>query len=101
MWYFIKATQDVGFGFITGEKAGELYIVTAAHVIINGDKPTKSVEAQFYQIQGFSQAEVVLHNDELDVALLKATKPNSLKWQSNVRGVGRTWQRCSIYRAKW
>ena len=83
---YVKAAQDVGFGFITGERKGKLYVVTAAHVLMVGEKTTNSANVRFYQDPNFVQAKVLFNDPNFDIALLEVTKPNDLKWQRNVRG---------------
>ena len=76
----------MGFGFVTGEEKGKLYVVTAAHVLINDGNPASSVEVQFYQIQEPSKGKVVFEDEAMDVAVVEVSKPTGLNWQTNVRG---------------
>ena len=81
----IKAAQDVGFGFITGEENGKLYVATAAHVLMNNGILVPSVEVQFYQIKEPFMGKVVFVDQAMDITLVEVPKPTGLNWQTNVR----------------
>jgi formylglycine-generating enzyme required for sulfatase activity len=69
-----------GFGFIVGEKAGRLYLVTADHVVSGPDAP---VQVFFQQDRTEPvEAQVLVHSprDALDTAVLKVRKPAGLAW---------------------
>lgn len=75
--------QAEGFGFIVGERAGELYLLTAEHVVKQnapGQKPR--VQVYFHQDQAKPvSAEVLAREPHLDAALLRAAKPARIRWQ--------------------
>src|SRR5208283_2974756 len=78
----ISAAED-GFGFITGERAGFLYIATAKHVLGKDtpDSPMpKSAKVYFFERQGESFDAEVLDTFEGDLAVLKVKKPAGLDW---------------------
>ena len=75
-----------GFGFVVGERAGLLYIVTAYHVVRNQQNSTLGAPAIiFYQDQGKEyQGDLLtthLSQDEGDVAVIRVTPPPGFSWQ--------------------
>ena len=67
-----------GFGFVVGERSGNLYVVTAKHVV-RVDEPGVETEvcAQFYERRGKFIKTNLLHLSvtEVDLALLEVPKP--------------------------
>lgn len=79
---FEDASEERGFGFITGEKDGQLYLVTAGHVV-HGRLPKKPVEIQVRfnsSLSKFSAKEESWFEAD-DLSLLTLTKPLRLQWQ--------------------
>jgi hypothetical protein len=82
-----KTTQ--GFGFVIGEDSGQLYIVTANHVV-RGDGPDeidKKPTVIFFQDQGkVNDAELLgtsLPRDQGDLAVLRIQRPTRFAWNRN------------------
>lgn len=71
-------TED-GFGFVVGEKSGNLYFVTAKHVAQGADpqENSKKIEVRFYANQGIKVLanRLDLAYGDLDLALLEVPKP--------------------------
>ena len=81
-----------GFGFIVGERAGTLYIVTAYHVVsdpqdVAGEFPVK-VKLEFADRQGDPVEAKLLgtHDVEHDVAVLTVPAPAGFVWKKNCLG---------------
>ncbi|MCP4695769.1 MAG: SUMF1/EgtB/PvdO family nonheme iron enzyme [Gammaproteobacteria bacterium] len=75
--------ENEGFGFIVGERAGELYILTAEHLVaaMPGKKPR--IEVYFRQDRRVPvKAEVLARTGKrLDAALLRVNKPKRVTWR--------------------
>ena len=75
-----------GFGFIVGQRSGQIYIVTAQHVIVPNDEPGVTaptrVKVTFYSDQGKTYDAEVLgtHDTPHDLAVLRLPAPNGLTW---------------------
>jgi sulfatase modifying factor 1 len=78
----VRTDSEEGFGFIVGERAGDLYIVTAAHVV-EEKAPGRPIQVRLYfyvdQAKGVP-AEVLLREPYLDAALLRVTRPPRVEW---------------------
>ena len=77
--------KQEGFGIITGEKNGQLYLATAAHVVHGSDfdqTPTQ-VQVRFYSELKSYLAEPVTFFETQDIGLLQMTKPLALEYQSS------------------
>ena len=78
---FANGGSSNGFGFITGEKDGKIYLVTAGHVLHN-QEGLKSIQVQFYKgLKKYLGKEVAWFKND-DLSLLSLTKPSGLQWQS-------------------
>ncbi len=84
----IKATfagpeVENGFGFITAEKNGRLYLATAAHVVrgVDKDKIAQKIEVRFSNDLRWVPATYIKHWDQEDLALLELEKPYYAQWQ--------------------
>jgi formylglycine-generating enzyme required for sulfatase activity len=84
----IKATfaggdGENGFGFITAEKNGRLYLATAAHVVrgVDKDKIAQKIEVRFSNDLRWVSATYIKHWDQEDLALLELEKPYYAQWQ--------------------
>ena len=90
-----NGTTYDGFGFITGERDGFLYIATADHVVRgNGpDAIDRSPVVAFFQDQGAEyKAELLatrLQPGEGDLAVLRLRPPRNLAWRRDVAAAGR------------
>lgn len=82
---FNDASEEKGFGFITAEQNGRLYLATAAHVVrgVDNDKNAVSIRVRFYRDFEWYEASMIRHWDEVDLALLAITKPGLVQWRSN------------------
>jgi hypothetical protein len=87
----IEATMathtENGFGFVVGERAGQLYIVTAYHVVNDPDaigvaNPVKA-KVEFFDHQGkMFKAEILgTHDAARDVAVLTIPSPEGFSWK--------------------
>ena len=82
---FSDGSKQDGFGFITGEKNGQLYLATAAH-LLNGeafDLRPNLIQVQFYKDLRLYAAVEVTFFEEHDLALLNMTKPLTAKYKEN------------------
>jgi hypothetical protein len=79
----IESTRS-GFGFITGERGGYLYIVTARHILVPRDTPDvvvpKTAKVSFFSDQGQSYDAEVLGTHKADVGVLRVQKPAGFDW---------------------
>jgi len=79
----IDSTRS-GFGFITGERNGYLYIATARHLLVSSDQPDvavpKTVRVSFFSEQGKSYEAEVLGTHIGDIAVLRVRKPAGFEW---------------------
>jgi len=80
--------QD-GFGFIVGDRANRLLVVTANHVVRGGSGPssrTTGVTIAFYEDQGRTYpAELLQTVDHTnDLAVLEVPSPVGARWRRNV-----------------
>jgi hypothetical protein len=80
---FADNTELRGFGFIIVEQNEMLYIVTAAHVVMN-PQSGKAIDIgiSLFGIEGLKLAELVNNHERYDIALLKISKPSGYKWVS-------------------
>lgn len=82
----ITAGNSSGFGFITGERNGLLYIATARHVLNSSDDPggttATKVKVTFFSDQGRTYSADVLgtHDAEHDLAVLTVASPPGFSW---------------------
>jgi formylglycine-generating enzyme required for sulfatase activity len=76
---FANGESANGFGFITGEKDGKLYLVTAGHVLHN-QEGLKSVQVQVYNGLKKYPAEEEAWFESDDLSLLSLAKPTGLEW---------------------
>ncbi len=86
----LSAEGQTGFGFITGERNGKLFIVTAAHVVEAALEADQNVNLKFFQDYNTYEAKILRNYLDVDVALLEATKPTGFSWTSNCLGVATT-----------
>jgi hypothetical protein len=74
-----------GFGFIVGERSGNLYIVTANHVVYPsdpGEAAPKTVKVEFFDHQGepFEATVLGTHDTAHDLAVLTIPPPTAFQW---------------------
>jgi Trypsin-like peptidase domain len=79
-----NGNEELGFGFIVGEDANGLYIVTAKHVIgvssTPGD-PSPSVNVFLFSDQSVAHVAEILNNDrDHDLSLIRIKQPYNLNW---------------------
>jgi surface antigen len=79
-------STENGFGFIVGEREGELYIATANHVVRRSEQPgtgTKRITLGYFHDQGrVYEAELLGSSDkQFDLAALRAQAPKGLQWR--------------------
>lgn len=81
----LDGTEEKGFGFITAEQNGRLYIATAAHVVRGPDlaKTAQQIQIKFYSDISWYPATFKAHWDKEDLALLEVNRPLTIKWQPN------------------
>jgi tetratricopeptide (TPR) repeat protein len=96
------ATYD-GFGFIVGERAGTLYVITADHVV-RGDGPDaidRNPKVAFFGDQGAEYSAELLATRlapaQGDIAILRLPAPAGLAWQRPVIARGRTQRGASVW----
>lgn len=80
---FTDDSEEKGFGFITGEQNGRLFLATAAHVVrgIDNDKTAKFIKARFYNDYRWFDAAFIRHWDQEDLALLEMAQPTFVRWR--------------------
>ncbi len=81
---FSDESKQYGFGFITGENNGLLYLATAAHVVHGeafNQHPTQ-IQVWFYSDLLPYSATAVTFFESLDVAILQLNKPATFEYQS-------------------
>jgi hypothetical protein len=80
----MSARDENGFGFVVGEKSGQLYIVTAHHVVAGSDPDTITlkVEVEFFDRRGkMYKAELLgTHDAARDLAVLTVPPPAGFTW---------------------
>jgi hypothetical protein len=82
---------ELGFGFIIGERSGNLYIVTANHVVYPQEAgqvaPTK-VKVEFFDHQGepFEATVLGTHDVPHDLAVLSVAPPQGFQWNKRCLG---------------
>ena len=82
---FPDGSKQEGFGFITGEKNGQLYLATAAHVVHGEEfnqKPSL-IQVWFYADYKTYTAEAIRFFELQDLALLQMFKPSALDYKSS------------------
>lgn len=82
---FAEGEEELGFGFVTGEKDGRLFLATTAHVVRGheNDQNATSIEVSFFGEMDWIKAKFKRHWDEEDLALLEITKPEGFKWRAD------------------
>jgi hypothetical protein len=78
-----------GFGFIVGESHGQIYIVTANHVVrSSGPDTTSQILIKYFHEQGKAYQATLLETSHqaYDLAVLQATVPTGLAWRRDALG---------------
>ena len=83
----ISTKSESGFGFITGEHNGKLFIATAAHVVEQALNTNVEVKIKFYDDYQEYQGIILRNYADVDIALLEVTTPASFSWESKCLGV--------------
>jgi hypothetical protein len=80
----MSSHEENGFGFVVGEKSGQLYIATAHHVVASSDPDTTTlkVEVEFFDRRGkMYRAELLgTHDAARDLAVLTVPPPAGVTW---------------------
>jgi hypothetical protein len=79
-----------GFGFIVGERQGQVYIVTANHVVrSSGPDTTSQILIKYFHEQGRAYQATLLETSHqaYDLAVLQARAPTGLTWQQDALGL--------------
>jgi hypothetical protein len=79
-----------GFGFIVGERQGQVYIVTANHVVrSSGPDTTSQVLIKYFHEQGKAYQATLLETSHqaYDLAVLQARAPTGLAWRQDALGL--------------
>lgn len=80
---FTDGSSENGFGFITGEKNGQLYLVTAGHVVHGREAKTpQKIQVRFYSSYRQYAAEEEKWFEADDLSLLTLPKPTTVQWKS-------------------
>jgi len=87
---FAEHTEN-GFGFIVGERGGNLYIATANHVVYQDDVPDAEppeVKVEFYDRQGtmYVADRIRTHDVPHDLAVLTVHPPPGFQWTKRSLG---------------
>ncbi|AEE48288.1 SUMF1/EgtB/PvdO family nonheme iron enzyme [Haliscomenobacter hydrossis] len=82
---FADGTEEKGFGFITAEQNGRLFLATAAHVVRgpDKDKSAQHIRVKFLNDISWYPATFKAQWDKEDLALLELPKPSFVQWQPN------------------
>jgi hypothetical protein len=79
-----------GFGFVVAERQGQVFIITANHVVRSGgpDGEATRILIRFFQEQGRPYQATLLETSDqtYDLAILQAQLPAGLTWQQAVLG---------------
>lgn len=79
---FADGSSENGFGFITGEKNGQLYLVTAGHVLHGREAQTpKKIQVRFFSTLRSYPAEEENWFEADDLSLLTLPKPATVQWK--------------------
>lgn len=83
----IKAL-NTGFGFIVAERGGQVYIVTANHVVRDNEGQSEPIVINFYQDQKKDIPATLLPKfaGERDVAVIQAPLPGGHSWRREAMG---------------
>ena len=83
---FSDGNDENGFGFVVGEKANTLYVVTAKHIVFHPSPEiaTNSIVVKLYYDKGnrYKAKLLDLSYGELDLCLLELPKPPDYKWKT-------------------
>jgi len=87
---FADHTEN-GFGFIVGERGGNLYVATANHVVYQedaADLAPATVKVEFYDRQGtmFDANLIGTHDVAHDLAVLTVAPPQGFEWKKQCLG---------------
>jgi formylglycine-generating enzyme len=86
---FADGSIENGFGFITGEKNGQLYLVTAGHVVHGREvKTPQKIQVRFYSSLRQYPAEEENWFEADDLSLLTLPKPSTVQWKPNFAHYG-------------
>ena len=84
---FPDGPDEHGFGFVTGEKDGKLYLVTAGHVVHGADgEKAKSIQVEVFNNLSSFIAEEVRWFEPDDLSLLVLDAIPGYQWEKNCLG---------------
>ena len=94
-----EGTTHDGFGFIVGERAHDVFIVTANHVVRGGGPGdvARSVSVKYFGAQGTSYPANLLETSDAahDLAVLQAKLPEGLSWRRDTMAGRSVAPRCA------
>jgi hypothetical protein len=84
-------SQRDGFGFIIGERDGDIFIITAMHVVLVNDVPdanAPTINIRYFTRRSEAYSALLLEttNSDLDLAVLRAPAPGGLPWRRDALG---------------
>ena len=82
--------REYGFGFVTGERNGKLFIATAAHVVEVVQEYGGTITIKFYNDHNTYTGKLLRYNTQVDVALVEVDKPAGYSWIKDCLGVATT-----------
>ncbi len=71
--------KSYGFGFVTGERNNQLFVATAAHLVVGA----ANIKLKFKDEMSFVVAELLKADDKIDVAVLRVKSPPGYKWKKD------------------
>jgi len=82
---FENGYEEYGFGFVTGQRDGLLFIATAAHVVEQGAEQA-TIKLRFRGDYREYAGRLIRSNTEWDLALLECERPASYRWEEDYAG---------------
>jgi S1-C subfamily serine protease len=73
----ISSLGEEGFGFISGERKDELFVVTAAHVVENALEENQPIYIKFFDDYKLYKGNIIRNYPEKDIALFVVQKPTT------------------------
>jgi uncharacterized protein (TIGR02145 family) len=85
----ISSLGEEGFGFISGERKEELFVVTAAHVVENALEENQPIDIKFFDDYKLYKGNIIRNYPEKDIALFVVKKPSDFSWEQNCLGAAK------------
>ena len=79
--------KEYGFGFVSGQRNGKLFVVTAAHVVTAIQEEGGSINLKFFNDYEAYTGKILRYNENLDVALLEVIQPEDFSWETASLGI--------------